>query len=144
MILLCFKKTRYDEYQRLMLKLLQYLYRAFDFEDLWLAEEDYRSQSIVRAKLDVVDPPHSKQSKSSKKRRKKNSKTTTSENVNGFKEWEEPESDTNSQRSFLMTRWGFARLLQLKCTQFLSESKGILVRVALKLLMEYPLNDQVA
>lgn len=97
-----------------MLKLLQYLYRSFDFEDLWLSEDEHRSQSMEREGLDAA--AQSVESAESAKKR--------------------------HFGSLLMTRWGFARLLQSKCSHFVRESKGVLVRAALKLLMEYPLNDE--
>merc|ERR1712228_888582 len=37
---------------------------------------------------------------------------------------------------------GFGRLLKLKCKLFLNSTKGIFIKVAIKLLLQYPLNDK--
>ena len=41
-----------------MVKLLQFLYRAFDFDDLWLSYDDYRSKTIESQGLDLVTTAH--------------------------------------------------------------------------------------
>eukprot|EP01084_Bolivina_argentea_P072384 131425_1 len=99
--------NKYNEYQWLMLKLLQFLYESFDFDDLWMSLDEYKHKTM--------------------------SETEFNDDIK-----------CHYLRNYLMTRCQFGRLLQMKCKAFLNaqNTKGILIRVACKLLLEYPLNDK--
>ena len=109
----------YDEYQWLMVKLLQFLYLSFNFDDLWLSFDDYRSQCIECQGLDIVHNDNA------------NNEHAFNDNVK-----------SHYLRLYLMTRCQFGRLLKIKCKLFLNSTKGIFIKVAIKLLLQYPLNDR--
>merc|ERR1712228_117509 len=114
----------YDEYQWLMVKLLQFLYLSFNFDDLWLSFDDYRSQCIECQGLDIV---HNEQHANNNM----NNEHSFNDNVK-----------SHYLRLYLMTKCQFGRLLKLKCKLFLNSTKGIFIKVAIKLLLQYPLNDK--
>merc|ERR1712007_245439 len=115
----CATMCDYDDYQWLMVKLFEFLYLSFNFDDLWLSFDDYRSQCIECQGLDIAHAHNEQQHHS------------FNDNVK-----------SHYLRQKLMTRCQFGRLLKLKCTLFLNATKGIFIKVAIKLLLQYPLNDK--
>ena len=151
-----------------MVKLLQFLYRSFDFDDLWLSYDDYRAKTIESQGLDLVTTtsPHTPLSLDCNN----NPQPTNISNINNLSlnpqiinnnnniiqiiESQQFDDKMKSKylKSYLMTKCQFGRLLKMKCKLFLKTFKqknnikqpkrGIFICCAIELLLEYPLNDK--